>query len=1137
MAKRRVDSDSEDDSTPSDSQTPVSKRARRGTNGEQPPSSHKGKGKARKVEMEEDEDDYKSDVDAAANGGDEDPEAEENKFEQEHGDKIRQSLDARRSIHGGLAEHGIIESIEMHQFMCHKYLTFQFGPQINFIIGGKSAVLSAITIALGGKSNSTGRGSGLKSFIREGQSVSEITISIKNQGEEAYKPREYGKSIVITRRFTRDGLSNWKIKSKDGRVVSTKREELAAICDHMNIQVDNPLNILTQDSARQFLSASHPSDKYKFFLKGTQLAQLSEEYDVCLENVSQTSKILARKREALPDLRNAFREASVRYEEAARAREQRKKADDLKKELAWAHVATKEAEMTDKIEDLAKVNRKLPRVEQEIADARLAFDGATDDVARLEQDFRALGDIDDLTTQKENLQKVIRENKTKIRTINSEASQMDQSVSQINHQLEAYERQIAEETRRMEKHTQSKREETQRRLDEARQAVSAAEARISELAAQLRELEQANAALRSSSREDDSKINELRDQVQQRQHIIEQCRQQENDKYVPYGRNIKLLLEKIRSMKWAGEVPLGPLGVHVKAKDPKKWGNVLRLQLGQYLTAFAVTDARDRPVLKKLLNESGNSHALIVIYEKDLFDYSRGEPPENVLTVLRALEISDPYVLRILINMASIERILLAETRRDGDYSLRNLGGGVAWSNDGFLVRVFPEGGVSSTKLELGRSNSMSLLLTGRDTAAELRYHTDELKRIEVEYASVNEGINAKRKEWNDRERAINTTRSQQRDADNAHRQAKHTLNALQQEANDNLPANVAGLDSAKQEAEKEKELVKVQFEEAMRQKAVIDAENREVLTQQNELSRRINEFHEQQRGVRAMVEEAVEKRVIQKNSLQHFERRYQEELENVKKAEQAMELVQQEFEIWTAKALEFCERVPNPRKADEVQRILDSVQKALKEREKRHGATVEEMTIEVNKAKARLEAVESELKQMSVLNRALKRSLTTRLARWQEFRRHIALRCKLVFQYNLSHRGYFGKVLFNHEIQTLQLKVQTDDQIATQGSRDKDPRSLSGGEKSFSTICLLLSLWESIGCPLRCLDEFDVFMDAVNRRISMKMMIETANSSDKKQYILITPQDMTNITPGNTVRVHRMRDPERGQGVLHFGS
>ena len=77
-------------------------------------------------------------------------------------------------------------------------------------------------------------------------SVAEVTVQLKNQGEEAYKPKEYGKSIVITRRFTKDGSSSYKIKSRDGKLISTKREELQAICDHMNIQVDNPMNILTQ---------------------------------------------------------------------------------------------------------------------------------------------------------------------------------------------------------------------------------------------------------------------------------------------------------------------------------------------------------------------------------------------------------------------------------------------------------------------------------------------------------------------------------------------------------------------------------------------------------------------------------------------------------------------------------------------------------------------------------------------------------------------------------------------------------------------------------------------------------------------------------------------------------------------------
>ena len=67
-----------------------------------------------------------------------------------------------------------------------------------------------------------------------------------NEGEEAYKPDIYGKCIIITRRFTKDGGSSYKIKSSDNKVVSTKKEELSAICDHMNIQVDNPLNVLTQ---------------------------------------------------------------------------------------------------------------------------------------------------------------------------------------------------------------------------------------------------------------------------------------------------------------------------------------------------------------------------------------------------------------------------------------------------------------------------------------------------------------------------------------------------------------------------------------------------------------------------------------------------------------------------------------------------------------------------------------------------------------------------------------------------------------------------------------------------------------------------------------------------------------------------
>lgn len=79
--------------------------------------------------------------------------------------------------------------------------------------------------------------------------MSEVTIVLKNRGDEAYKHDVYGDGITITRRFDIKGNSTYKIKSKDNVLISNKREELSAICDHMNIQVDNPMNVLTQGSA------------------------------------------------------------------------------------------------------------------------------------------------------------------------------------------------------------------------------------------------------------------------------------------------------------------------------------------------------------------------------------------------------------------------------------------------------------------------------------------------------------------------------------------------------------------------------------------------------------------------------------------------------------------------------------------------------------------------------------------------------------------------------------------------------------------------------------------------------------------------------------------------------------------------
>lgn len=120
-----------------------------------------------------------------------------------------------------------------------------------------------------------------------------------------------------------------------------------------------------------------------------------------------------------------------------------------------------------------------------------------------------------------------------------------------------------------------------------------------------------------------------------------------------------------------------------------------------------------------------------------------------------------------------------------------------------------------------------------------------------------------------------------------------------------------------------------------------------------------------------------------------------------------------------------------------------------------------------------------------------------------------------------------------NHTDKLLDISVEPD--LSRKSDSGREAKTLSGGEKSFSTICLLLSIWDAMGSPIRCLDEFDVFMDNVNRAASMSMMIQAARRSVGRQFILITPQSMNNVEMGDDVKVHKMSDPERGQTVLPF--
>jgi len=102
--------------------------------------------------------------------------------------------------------------------------------------------------------------------------------------------------------------------------------------------------------------------------------------------------------------------------------------------------------------------------------------------------------------------------------------------------------------------------------------------------------------------------------------------------------------------------------------------------------------------------------------------------------------------------------------------------------------------------------------------------------------------------------------------------------------------------------------------------------------------------------------------------------------------------------------------------------------------------------------------------------------SLKLRQNKYHDLMERVSVRIKCYFSHFLNHRDYAGTIRFNHEKQRLEINVKTD-RHTSHSKATKNPKALSGGERSFTTVCFIISLWEAIEAPFRCLDEFDVFM------------------------------------------------------------
>ena len=279
--------------------------------------------------------------------------------------------------------------------MCHSFLHVELGPLINFIVGhngsGKSAVLTALTISLGGKASSTNRAGKLKSFIKEGQEYAKayypsyleqeiddvrsctLSVQIKNGGDTGYQTETYGNTITVERTFNRAGASGFKLKSSSGKTVSARKADLDDISDYFAMQLDNPISVLSQDMARSFLNSSSPQEKYKFFIKGVNLDQLHHDYQLLEQNIEKIQAVSEERQADLKQLKARETTAKSLLDLVGKQDAIRSKMTEFGLQMAWSQVEDQEV--------------KLQEIQRSIRQAGSDLEHARDDARRAEDAF------------------------------------------------------------------------------------------------------------------------------------------------------------------------------------------------------------------------------------------------------------------------------------------------------------------------------------------------------------------------------------------------------------------------------------------------------------------------------------------------------------------------------------------------------------------------------------------------------------------------------------------------------------------------------------------------------------------------------------------------------------------------------
>ena len=1034
---------------------------------------------------------------------------------------------------------GFIKEIKLTNFMCHSNFSLRLGPRLNFIVGnngsGKSAILTAITIGLGAKATTTNRGTSLKVLIKQGCNTSKIVIVLCNEGLNSFEPGVYGKEIRIERTIRREGYSgSFSIRSEANKEVSDKKRDLEVILDYFSIPVTNPMCFLSQDAARSFLTASSPQEKYLHFMRGTLLEETKQNLESAENTMLLSRDRLSLLEETIKLLYKDFEHAQTILTELASKNDWITRRRLLQGKHMWMVCQSN----NEKLKAIKTRENTLSAKKQEYVN-RIA--DMKNKVERyLIQKEEALLDLGRKLTDRQNIEAERSSITIEIERFKSKHAQLIQQKQVTMEDLKSAEKarsktqhELSDVENRLQTQLGEDEADTKRKLSDTRRKIKDIESLRPELLRKQSELDdKMNALIVDTERP----LKEFQKNISEKKQELREMNSSEDILASGFDRRMPDVRRKIHERRTDfTSLPIGPIGYHISVKtEYEHFAFLIQTHINPTLEAFVVKDVGDAVLLKEIF-ESCQLRKIPGVITHDLqpFNYIRGKATSG-LTVADALTFDIPELEYLLVDVNRMEKTILANSKKEADHILRernseNVKLVLALNNsDSGLHMALTAGSMRLNNFQF--ANNLRLKV-GTNNSSFLE---KEILRQEEELKAREEHFSRKKKEI--KEEKDNITRESRTSL-----QQLKTLERHAEELEDKLnrQTNFSHIDALKESlAEENEQIEQLKANLSSIEQKIIDLglQLQPVKERYDDVTRRYRDACSSYETARHLEQSISHKIDKSSASILETQRKISASNEKISMCEAELTSLQSKCEQQREQAMKFCteDELLNselPSSEEHILREIRKIDESVRASERQLGMTQDEIAKLFENSKRKYETAIGKYNELDASLQKVHTALTLRRAALDLSIKGTRSDADIDFRISMKTRsGYSGSLSFTDSGQLNVMVKTTNDHHA----RNVD--TLSGGEKSFSQIALLLATWLTMRSRIIALDEFDVFMDQVNRKIGTNLIIRRLGKDVKSdtQTIIITPQDigkMANIDD-KYFNIHKMKNPERHNNV-----